>query len=209
MQDDFSSIEIESLESLERALEHVATTIGGVFPYWRGHADKDWTLQAEVFRKGSYNEVSLIRAFMAEAESRRTGCPPISDHLAWLILARHFGLPTRLLDWTMSPLVALYFASRDEKETADKDGCLWAIHPGIMNRQMIGKPRLLAAEEPEVAELADLAFESEPENLRQLTRPIAGRSIFIGTREICAYWFSREHLASTPTVLISLRSNTE
>ena len=93
MQDDFSSIKITSLESFERALQQVSRELGGVYPYWRGHANIDWTLQAEVFRK-PYNEVSLIRSFMAHAESRKRDCPPIDDRLGWLMLAKHYGLPT-------------------------------------------------------------------------------------------------------------------
>lgn len=53
----------------------------------------------------------------------------------WMLTARHHGLPSRLMDWTESPLVGLYFSV--EKDT-EKDGALWCLLPSSLNEQASG-----------------------------------------------------------------------
>ena len=93
--------------------------------FYRGHADKGWELIPSILRtpNGPGIEHLLFRDMVAHEPQSFSECRSALDHLVQM---QHYGLPTRLLDVTMNPLVALYFAC--EEATSDlADGAVYHL----------------------------------------------------------------------------------
>jgi hypothetical protein len=123
-----TDIRVETWAELTRALYDIPRhrhRYRSDFVY-RGVADQSWGLQTSLMRLGGeYAKVEkpLLRSFRKYADP---GSIPSDTLWVRLSVAQHHGLPTRLLDWTVSPKVAAHFATW-EQEHYQKDGAIWCI----------------------------------------------------------------------------------
>lgn len=95
-------------------------------PWFRGNHDYEFGLVPSVFRDTfKYNESKMIEEFKRRyADHARTHICQID----WLTLMQHYGLPTRLLDWSSNLLVGLYFACQNPLDLKDStDGALFIL----------------------------------------------------------------------------------
>lgn len=117
--------------------------VGKLFDAWyRGESNSSWSLRPKVFRK-KYNERDLTNRFRALSRSRHSITPHYQDYGLFLSLMQHYGLPTRLLDWSTSPLVALYFAIERyiyEPNAEPTDASIWILNPYALNQIQIEEP---------------------------------------------------------------------
>jgi hypothetical protein len=73
-------------------------------------------------------EAQLIREVERKSFGFGIPLPPITDKMWWASLMRHYGAPTRLLDWTYSPYVAAYFAfEKIFEQNTEEDVVVWAV----------------------------------------------------------------------------------
>ena len=89
----------------------------GTEVFYRGHADASWDLKPSIFRKPNGVEIEhqLFRDMVAHTPQSFSGCKSALDYLVQM---QHYELPTRLLDVSTNPLVALYFACQPTKDDA-------------------------------------------------------------------------------------------
>lgn len=114
-------------------------------PWFRGQSNISYELIPSIFRKtkeGTLIDEQLISRFFRKRAGALGITPDSADkqneqpHDQWLYLMQHVGVPTRLLDWTESALVAAYFAIYKLPET---DSVVWMLNPLELNRISIGR----------------------------------------------------------------------
>ena len=148
---------------------------------YRGHRVRTWPLQCSLDRpsckatRGKLARAEYEKRLFEEFKRRAVaylGKYPHNDW-EWLALARHHGLPTRLLDWTRNPLIALYFAVTDN--AGDQDAIVFAyqhnyppvdannIRPFEIRRIELYQPALIS--DRLIAQ--DSVFTAEPQSSKE------------------------------------------
>jgi hypothetical protein len=120
------------------------TAVAREVVWFRGHANKDWPLTPSLARKPDHllRETEIIKRFIQLAVPHLIDEPPRNDW-EWIFLMQHHRVPTRLLDWTESPLTALWFAtSLSDPTHATSDGAFWCLAPLSLNKEARFRGRL-------------------------------------------------------------------
>lgn len=124
----FEDSTIKSISDLMEKMKKDISDYRG--PIWyRGQSNSVWKLEPRLMRdKLEISESHLINRFKQNATYLLNQAP--QGEFDWLFLMQHHSVPTRLLDWSESPLVALFFAV---SESPDCDAALWLLQPCILN----------------------------------------------------------------------------
>lgn len=112
--------------------------------WFRGLKAEDYDLTPKIGRPPLNTRYEEI--FLSRFKSKTTPCMdrisslpfsgPPSTYWSWLFLMQHFGVPTRLMEWTQDALTALVFAVDTtglSPREADKDPVVWCLEPARLN----------------------------------------------------------------------------
>jgi hypothetical protein len=112
--------------------------------WFRGHPKVDYSLAPSALRydKAESREraLGLVADMKRFLEMKLARPPAADDDLGWMQVAQHYGLPTRLLDWTQNAAVALFFACAKDP---DADGLVVILNPIELNQSVDSRsPRI-------------------------------------------------------------------
>ncbi len=157
---------VSSLSELIQALAELSKLTQGEIVWFRGHARADYQLIPSLARKPE----ALSRESLLAKRFKQNAYPfsrmPPSTEWEWQILMQHYGVPTRLLDWSEAPLVGAYFAVHDDDNSHfDHDAHIWAFLPAQYNREIC---RLVQVVPTDIPSFGDAVLEDYlPNNIHR------------------------------------------
>jgi hypothetical protein len=150
-------------------------------PIWfRGVDSVEHDLKPKIYRpiknelrkysRNRADEDEIRRGFKTRAMQLMTETHLPEDEKGWYFLMRHYGAPTRLLDWTDGALLGLYFAVREL--TKAREVAVWVLDPSWLNDQTLEDSYLSGVMLPEWKE-TDPWFPKPFEEVLHVDMPLA------------------------------------
>ncbi len=122
-----------TVNNIAEFLDALRADQDGNATWFRGHSRADWKLLPGIMRSSSgLSEGSSLARFKQSAAMLTERLP--TNSFDWTFLMQHYGVPTRLLDWSESPLVALFFAVNDIEKYPDAEAAVWCLKPTALNK---------------------------------------------------------------------------
>jgi hypothetical protein len=91
---------------------------------FRGHRDESWELKPKAGRFPNLNDEDVFEYWLGKCAGHFKEFH-YSSRIEIMAIAQHHGLPTRLLDWTINPLAAAFFAVAES--TGDTDAAIYVL----------------------------------------------------------------------------------
>ncbi|GFI66086.1 hypothetical protein IMSAG185_01695 [Lachnospiraceae bacterium] len=105
--------------------------------WYRGEENAALTLVPSIQRSRRRLDVEryITNDFYIRARQILDNPPAKHNYAAWVSLMQHYGLPTRMLDWSESPLIAAFFATETYRTTPETDAGVWVLAPHLLNEK--------------------------------------------------------------------------
>jgi hypothetical protein len=142
------TIRVETVESIRQYVELIEGILAGgnSVPWYRGCRAGHSELKPTLFRHRDVVDIDSLKKLERQVLSRfKQQCVPyltrsLDEPWEYVFLAQHFGVPTRLLDWTENPFVALYFALETNPSLDDcGDSTIWILDPAKWNQFVLAQ----------------------------------------------------------------------
>ncbi|AUQ27074.1 FRG domain-containing protein [Dickeya zeae] len=137
-------IELKTISSMDELLKSLNELPNNYI--YRGHADADWRLESTLERvlgtslsnsDTNIYEEHYLNLFKSKYHIYNDNNHEPKSKLAWLSVMQHYGAPTRLIDFTESPYISLYFALEAYNPQSKKDLAIYALdYSSIMDQSL-------------------------------------------------------------------------
>lgn len=175
---------VTTIDELMRALNSLPNNF-----VFRGQSDSDWGLQSTLERtlgnKWDAKNARKFEDYSLDIFKSKYHIYSGSEHLpksklSWLSVMQHYGVPTRLIDFTTSPYIALYFALETYNPLAQKSLSIYCLdYSSIMEKSIDhikGKDKLFQESRSTIQGRQDLIFDETVDryayDIAWITEPI-------------------------------------